>query len=96
MKLKSSVDYYMKGGKRISVDTNLKYNIKLQNISNEPSDINWENQNISLSENFYRQSMSFLLISLFLTISMLFTIWSQGATLEFAEKSKSCEKVYEQ
>jgi hypothetical protein len=47
-----------KKGEKKRVDTRKKYDVKLRPVRGEPSDINWENLNLSKNQQFMRERIT--------------------------------------
>jgi hypothetical protein len=59
-------------------------------INSEPSDINWENQNIPVIERAIRWFIATLVVTVFLCMSIGFTVFSQVAQVEMIQTMRKC------
>lgn len=84
----------MKGKNKVSVDINKSYDIKLEAVNSEPSDVNWENQNIPLVERAIRWLIATLIVTVFLCISIGFTVFSQSEQIKMMEEMSFCNTIY--
>jgi hypothetical protein len=96
MRLTSSVDHFFdKKGEKKRVDTRKKYDVKLRPVRGEPSDINWENLNLSKNQQFMRGFIATFVVSMFLLFSIVGTAAAQAVQLELKKQTGSCEAIEE-
>lgn len=97
MRLRSTVEYYINDkGDKIPINKEKRYDIKLKAVDNEPSDVNWENQNLSFKEKYGRILIANLVVIIFLLISLVGTIASQAVQLQVADVTDKCIPVEEE
>lgn len=94
MRLKSTVDhFYNQKGEKKRVDTRKKYDVTLKEVRGEPSDINWENLNLSMGQRMMRGCIASSVVSLFLLVSIVGTAVAQTFQLKLRSEMSGCELV---